>query len=130
MFAQSDVAMKWLVGPIVVLAATVIGTLPARTDVVSYPTNSQAALLIRNGGRVVASTTGAVFIRGVDDRLFECAVVGGDDTLNSMFNQHGIKFSGLQTKLISACSELEPQTREASLFLLGFWVLRGGNGGV
>jgi hypothetical protein len=130
MFAQSDVAMKWLVGPIVVLAATVIGTLPARTDVVSYPTNSQAALLIRNGGRVVASTTGAVFIRGVDDRLFECAVVGGDDTLNSMFNQHGIKFSGLQTKLISACSELEPQTREVSLFLLALWVLCAGSGGI
>jgi hypothetical protein len=77
---------------------------------------------------VVASTTGAVFIRAVDDRLFECAVVGGDDTLNSMFNQHGIKFSGLQTKLISACSELEPQTREASLFLLALWVLRAGGG--
>jgi hypothetical protein len=109
-----------------VLGLTVVGTLRARSDVVSYPTNSQAAILIRNGGRVVASTTGTVFIRAVDDRLFECAVVGGNDMLNSMFNQHGIKFSGLQTKLISTCSELEPQMREVSLFLLALWVLRGG----
>jgi hypothetical protein len=76
MFAQSDVATRWLVGPIV-LGAIVIGTLPARTDVVSYPANSHAALLIRNGGRVVASTTGTVFVRAADDRLFECAIVGG-----------------------------------------------------
>ena len=107
------------------LGLIVIGTLPARTDVVSYPTNSHAALLIRNGGRVVASTTGTVFIRAADDRFFECAVVGGNETLNSTFNP-GIKFSGLQTKFISACSELEPQMRELSLFLLALWVMRGG----
>jgi hypothetical protein len=117
--------MRSLVGPIV-LGLIVIGTLPARPDVVSYPTNSHAALLIRNGGRVVASTTSTVFIRAADDRLFECAVVGGNETLNSMFNQNGIKFSGSQTKLISECSALEPQMREVSLFLLALWVLRGG----
>jgi len=129
MYARSDVAIRWLVGPIV-FGAIVIGTLPARTDVVSYPTNSHAALLIRNGGRVVASTTGTVFIRADDDRLFECAIVGGNETLNSMFNQHGIKISGLQTKLISACSELEPQMRDVSLYLFALWVLRGGSGGI
>lgn len=129
MFGQSDAAIRWLVAPIV-LGSIVLGALPARTQVVSYsyPTDSQAALLIRNGGRVVASTAGTVFIRAADDRLFECAVAGGDETLNSMLNQHGVKFSGLQTKLISACSDLEPQMREVSLFLLAFWVLRGGSG--
>ena len=125
MFAQSSVARRRLVGPLV-LGLIVVGTLPARTDVVSYTINSHAALLIRDGGRVVASTTGTVFIRAADDRLFECAVVGGNETLNSAFNQNGIKFGGLQTKLISACPELEPQMRELSRFLLALWVLRGG----
>ena len=105
------------------LGATVIGTLPA-----PYPPNSHAALLIRNGGRVVASTMDTVFIQAVDDRLFECANVGDNDMPNSTFNQRSIKFSGLQTKLISACSELEPQTREVSLFLLALWILRGSGG--
>jgi hypothetical protein len=116
--------MRWLVGPIV-LGLIVIGALAARTDVVSYPTNSHAALLTRNGSRVVASTASTVFIRAADDRLFECAVVGGNETLNSMFNP-GIKFSGTQTKLISTCSEMEPQMREVSLFLIALWIQRGG----
>jgi hypothetical protein len=46
--------IRWFVGP-VVLGATLTGRLPARTDVVSYPTSSQAALVIRNAGRVAAS---------------------------------------------------------------------------
>jgi hypothetical protein len=128
MFARSNLAIRWLVGP-VVLGATVIGTVPARTDVASYPTSSQAALLIRNGGRVVASTSGTVFIRAVDDRLFECPVVGGDEALNSMFKP-GVKISGLQAKLISTCSELAAQMREVSLFLFTVWTMRGGTGGI
>jgi hypothetical protein len=40
---------------------------------------------------------------------------------------HNFKSNGLRAKFISACSELEPQTREGSLFLLALWVMRGGS---
>src|SRR5215475_10187217 len=66
MFTQSDLARNGLSDPSCVLGAIMMGTLPARTDVVCYPTNSRAALLIRSGGRIVASTAGTVFIRAGD----------------------------------------------------------------
>jgi hypothetical protein len=63
--------------------------------------------------------------RGHDDRERDSTTSERAlETLDSMFNRSTP--GGMQTKLISTCSEPEPQMREVSLFPVASWVLRGG----